>query len=371
MKTNYSSQPAFVDTDLNACKATLNHGSRSFLAASRLLPVEMRDAATVLYAFCREADDLIDLGDDPDAALCNITSRIDALYAGEPKAFAADRALSTLVQDYALPRELLDGLVEGFAWDASDRKYATLDQVHAYASRVAGTVGAMMALLMGAREPHVVARACDLGVAMQLTNICRDVGEDAQAGRCYLPSDWLLEEGVDVNQWLANPQPLPGVRRVVSRLLNQADLLYARADSGISALPRSCQRGIRAARVLYAGIGDIVVERNYDSVSSRAFVPASRKAALLGRALLMPAPDNKHLLGLEPLPETLLWVRVIENTAPQIESRATALSKPVASSLGQEVESVLSIIEQLERHRRFDLQSNGKIPAVHTMAVRA
>ncbi len=99
----------------------------------------------------------------------------------------------------------LDALLEGFAWDAAGRRYDTLDDLLDYAARVAGAVGAMMAVLMGVRDPALLARACDLGVAMQLTNIARDVGEDARAGRLYLPLAWLREAGIDPDAFLADP----------------------------------------------------------------------------------------------------------------------------------------------------------------------
>ena len=130
----------------------------------------------------------------------------------------ADRALADVVQQFAIPRTLLDALIEGFAWDAEGRRYEDISSVYAYSARVAATVGAMMTLLMGVRDPDLLARACDLGVAMQLSNIARDVGEDAANGRLYLPREWLREEGLDPDAWLAKPVWSPALGRVVSRL---------------------------------------------------------------------------------------------------------------------------------------------------------
>ena len=118
---------------------------------------------------------------------------------------AADRALASVIARYAIPRAVPQALLEGFAWDREGRRYETLADLTAYAARVAGTVGAMMALLMDERRPEVLARACDLGVAMQFSNIARDVGEDARAGRLYLPQEWLREAGLDPEAWLAAP----------------------------------------------------------------------------------------------------------------------------------------------------------------------
>ncbi|WP_159197133.1 phytoene/squalene synthase family protein, partial [Escherichia coli] len=102
----------------------------------------------------------------------------------------------------------------------------------AYAARVAGAVGAMMTLIMGRRAPEIVARACDLGVAMQFTNIARDVGEDARAGRLYLPQSWLREAGIDPNTWLQTPSFTPEIAAIVQRLLDAADIFYSRATHG-------------------------------------------------------------------------------------------------------------------------------------------
>lgn len=273
----------------------LRGGSRSFFAASLLLPRRVHEPATALYAFCRIADDLIDTGQNRDGqdegsqdqvfALADLRSRLDAAYAGQPRPFPADRALSAVVLHHAIPRTLLDALVEGFAWDAAGRRYDTLADLEAYAARVAGTVGAIMAALMGERSADVVARACDLGIAMQLSNIARDVGEDARAGRLYLPLDWLRHEGIDADAWLAYPSFDPALARVVQRLLHEADRLYRSADPGIAALPRACRPGIGAARHLYSEIGREVARNGHDSISRRAVVPAARKLRLLARSV--------------------------------------------------------------------------------------
>ncbi len=197
--------PALPAYDLQACRALMRGGSKTFFAASLLLPSRVRAPASALYAFCRLADDEIDLGDEPHQAMRGLSLRLDHIYAGRPQAIDADRALASVVHRFAIPRELLDALLDGFLWDADGRHYETLEDVQAYGARVAGTVGAMMALVMGARDPAALARACELGVAMQLTNIARDVGEDARNGRLYLPRRWLREAGIDPQAWLAAP----------------------------------------------------------------------------------------------------------------------------------------------------------------------
>ena len=223
-------------SDLTVCRQMLREGSHSFYAASLLLPADVREPACALYAFCRLADDIIDDG-PPDAQAVNgLLERIDRIYAGKPYDHPADRAMVHLAEVYSLPRELPEALIDGFQWDIDGRQYETLEQLHDYAARVAGSVGAMMSVLMGGRAPSVLARACDLGTAMQLTNIARDVGEDASNGRIYLPLEWLREAGIDPQQWLAAPVFSAALGDVIARLLDAADGLYWRAASGIAQL---------------------------------------------------------------------------------------------------------------------------------------
>ncbi len=270
--------------DVAACRASLQHNSKTFHAASLLLPARVREPATVLYGFCRLADDAVDEQGGRGEAITRLRERLDRVYAGRPLALPSDRALAAVVAAYAVPRALPDFLVEGLAWDVEGRAYETLESLHDYAARVAGAVGAMMSLLMETRSPAALARACDLGVAMQLSNIARDVGEDACAGRLYLPRAWLREAGIDPQAWLADPQPDARVDAVVMRLLAEADRLYARASAGVACLPLGCRPGINAARLLYAGIGHEVRRAGGDGVRQRARVPGWRKALLLARA---------------------------------------------------------------------------------------
>ncbi|MEP6837228.1 MAG: squalene/phytoene synthase family protein, partial [Bradyrhizobium sp.] len=160
--------------DMATCRALLKGGSRTFHAASKVLPRRVADPAIALYAFCRLADDAVDLGNDRAAAVARLQDRLNRAYRGQPMDLAADRVFADVVAKFSIPRELPEALLEGLAWDAQVRRYETLRDLTAYAARVAGAVGAMMTLVMGQRSPEIVARACDLSVAMQLTNIARD-----------------------------------------------------------------------------------------------------------------------------------------------------------------------------------------------------
>lgn len=277
--------PRLEVADLDHCTSLLQAGSRSFHAASRLLPQGLRPSVTVLYAFCRVADDAVDLVDEKAAALERLKARLDAMYAADPEPNPVDRAFAWLVREHRMPRALPDALLEGFAWDVEFRRYANLSEVRAYSVRVASTVGLMMTLIMGVRHPDALARACDLGVAMQLTNIARDVGEDAREGRLFLPTEALEAAGLDVEAWLAHPRPVPEVKAAVRRLLAEADRLYQRADAGIPMLPWHARFAIRAARLIYADIGRVIAENDHDSITRRAVTSGPRKLWLMGRVV--------------------------------------------------------------------------------------
>ena len=273
------------DADMSDCRQLLKEGSRSFYAASLLLPADLSEPVTALYAFCRVADDAVDLADDPHAGLDEMRDRLNRIYAGNPAASPVDRAFAEVVRDFNIPYTLPEALLEGFEWDVRGRRYRTLSGTYAYSARVAGTVGVMMAVLMGVRDKEVFSRACDLGVAMQLTNIARDVGEDARNGRVYLPLERLRYHGVDVDRWIVEPTFNTGVRRTVFELLDAADILYKRAEWGISQLPARVRPAIFAARSIYAEIGREIERRHYDSVSQRAVVSGRHKLKLLGSAM--------------------------------------------------------------------------------------
>jgi len=277
--------PSVNEHDLAACRALLCSGSRSFFAASLLLPRRVRAPATALYAFCRVADDAIDLGEDPAAALEILNARLDAAYAGIPEQTPIDRAFAATVAAFGIPKTLPAALIEGLAWDAAGRRYQSFSDLLDYAARVAGAVGVMMALVMGVRDSASLARAADLGVAMQLSNIARDVGEDASAGRIFLPLDWLEEAGIDPADFVASPRFSPALAGVVQRLLDEAQTLYKNAESGIARLPLDCRTGIAAARRIYAAIGTQIAAAGYDSITTRAHVPGPRKFLLALRAM--------------------------------------------------------------------------------------
>ncbi len=350
MQKPWSERPDLASPqDRTQCRALIKTGSRSFFAASLLLPAAMRDPAYALYGFCRLSDDAVDETDACLQAVAHLRHRLDLVYAGTPLDNPVDRAFADVVARHGMPKALPEGLLEGFEWDARGRVYETIADVRAYSARVASTVGAMMSVLMGARQPHVLARACDLGVAMQLTNIARDVGEDARNGRLYLPRQWMRDAGLDPDAFLARPRFTPALGGVVRRLLAEADRLYARAASGIAGLPAGCRPAIHAARLIYAGIGTEIASAGYDSVSRRAYVPARRKLALVGTAV-RDAAWYRRVVADPALPETHFLVE-----AAAYEPNIWVAARPrlaVQPSYGERVIWALELMSQLEERRR-------------------
>jgi 15-cis-phytoene synthase len=341
-------------SDIAACRQLLRGGSRTFFAASLVLPRSVSDPAIALYAFCRLADDAVDLGGGRGDAIAQLRDRLNRAYAGQPMPSAADRAFAETVARFAIPRELPEMLLEGLAWDAEGRRYETLNELLAYAVRVAGTIGAMMSLLMQRRDPAVVARACDLGIAMQLTNIARDIGEDACAGRLYLPLQWLREAGIDPDRWLAASCHDAAVGEAVRRLLAAADIFYDRSIAGIGALPRTCRPGIHAARLIYAEIGREVARAGFDSVSRRAVVSSRRKLQLLADALAA------------SLTPGVAMTDVVEPTASPVIAAVAASSPPRAAARPlrkSPVDRAVWVIDLFERlERRDQVLRGGQTP---------
>ena len=272
--------------DLKECYDIIEKGSHSFYAASKVLPKKIRDSAIVLYSFCRIVDDSIDETTSKDKALKELFKRLDAVYEERPGDNPSDRCFSILVKFYEMPKQLPLALLEGMDWDTREKEYKTLPELRAYCARVASTVGVMMCVLMRVRDKDILARACDLGVAMQLTNIVRDIGEDARNGRLYIPLDWMAKYGLDRRQFLKNPATSKELGQIAKKLLEEARRLYKRSESGLFGLPTSCQPGIYAARYIYEGIGKHIEAVQYDSINRRAKTSRGEKITLLAFSFL-------------------------------------------------------------------------------------
>ena len=257
--------------------------SKSFALASRLLGPRVRDQAAVIYTWCRRADDAVDEDHGGHAAIELLDRELASAYedrAVDPVlaafgAVARERELPILY-----PRELLAGM----AMDVEGVTYGTLEQLITYAWRVAGVVGLMMTHVFGLSDDDAVIHAAHLGIAMQLTNICRDVGEDWQRGRLYLPDELLAQYGAG---GLANElgKPLPASARTpvaatMTELLALADRYYRSGDRGVAALPWRAGLAVRAARRVYSAIGRKIARDGFE-LGRRAVVPGSTKLALV------------------------------------------------------------------------------------------
>jgi phytoene synthase len=271
--------------DRAACREWIRAHSKSFYLSSLLLPAAVREGSWALYAFCRRADDAVDQASDGGLGrVDSLRRRLDAVYRGAVPDDPIDRGFSAVVEKYAIPRALPEALLAGMEMDARGAAYDSDDDLLLYCFRVASAVGLMMTRIMGCRDPIAWVRAADLGVAMQLTNIARDVGEDARRGRVYLPRALLDEVGLTPRDVLEADRATPPLRAAVKRLLARADAHYRAADRGVPLLPRACRFAIASSRLIYSRIGDAIAQNDYDSVTRRAYVPLGRKLLLVARA---------------------------------------------------------------------------------------
>lgn len=275
--------------------ATIRAGSKSFAAAARLFDRRTREDSVMLYAWCRYADDVIDgqtLGHDQDAlfrdgqlarleALRNDT--LAALRGGETNDPHFE-ALSRVVSNASIPERHPLELLRGFEMDVEERRYQSTDDVLDYCYHVAGVVGVMMAMIMGVRTEAVLDRASDLGIALQLTNIARDVIDDAHAGRVYLPSDLLAAEGIDrVDP--SDTMQRASLHRAALRLLDIAEPYYRSSNAGLAELPWRSAWAVAAARRVYRAIGTKLRRDGPDAWERRVSTSGARKVALVVQAL--------------------------------------------------------------------------------------
>jgi len=281
-----------------ASRESLRRNSRSFAFASRLFPSEVRDDAAVVYAFCREADDAVDTVADPQLAreqLERVKAGLARAVQRLPQADPVLEAFGTVLHRREIPRRAAEELLAGMEMDLTRTAYADVDALLRYCYHAAGTVGWMMAAVLGVRGGPGLVSAVHLGIAMQLTNICRDVLEDWNHGRLYLPLDWLAEEGAPtLAEHVGHPFPEAAVAAVgatLRRLLALADRYYASGDTGLSFLPWRSALAIRTARRVYSAIGTELARVGYDVRAGRVVVSSARKLWLLGGSLLAALAD--------------------------------------------------------------------------------
>ena len=279
---------------LDHATQTMNAGSKSFATASKLFDADTRRSVLMLYTWCRHCDDVIDdqtlgfaAGDAPMQSEAQRLAELQALtrqaYRGEPMSDPAFAAFQEVALAHAIPEQQALDHLEGFAMDVRGERYKTLDDTLRYCYHVAGVVGLMMARVMGVRDEAALDRACDLGLAFQLTNIARDIVEDAKVGRCYLPESWLTDAGLTLGNFaaIAHRQALA---QVAQRLVNAAEPYYRSAGGGLRALPLRSAWAIATARDVYREIGLNVVKAKERAWNHRQGTSSLKKLTLLTTA---------------------------------------------------------------------------------------
>ncbi len=269
------------------CHAQTRRHARSFYFASVALPKEKKRAAYAVYAFCRYADDLVDRAaadDGVEAALSRVSESFDRMIYGELREPPFAPAFAWAVQRYGIEKQPFLDLLKGVGMDLGPVRIADWPQLRDYCFHVASVVGLMMARIFELRDEAGREYAIDLGIAMQLTNILRDVGEDFAMGRVYLPADEMAAAGVGV-ETLAPGRVTEELRVLLRAQAARAREYYLRAEAGIPLLADDgSQFTVWLMRHVYAGILDEIEKRDYEVLRQRAKTSFPRKLLLAGRA---------------------------------------------------------------------------------------
>ena len=324
---------ASQSTDSNDLAAygadTIAKGSKSFAMASLLFEPSMRENAQLLYAWCRYCDDVIDgqdLGDDaPDPSIDQAAHRerlkvlryhTERSIAGEDVSIPAFQAFGSVIRTTRIPHRFPFALLDGFAMDVERQEITTDEDLMQYCYGVAGVVGVMMAIIMGVEpnDEETLERACDLGLAFQLTNICRDVIDDARGSRVYLPSHRLKDVGVSPTpESIMKPENRTAVFEVAADLLALADSYYLSATQGVKRLPLRAGAAILAARDIYKAIGEKLLSEGPKAWDERISISSTRKAGYAARAFFS------------------IGGRMFENRNAQFSPRPNLWSGPIGS----------------------------------------
>lgn len=267
--------------------AAIQNGSKSFRAASRLFDPLTRERAWLLYCWCRHCDDQCDgqslgLAGGASGSVAELRRKTAAAVAGEETGELPFDALRQLLSECAIPRRLLDDHLDGFGLDEFGWQPATEEDLVRYCYHVAGSVGCMMAVVMGVdpADEETLERAADLGIAFQLSNIVRDIREDLASGRCYLPREWLEEFGM-VRARLFAPEHEAALLEIVRRLVERIDLYERNARIGVPRLPFRSRLAVLAALRIYGAIGRRVGRLGATAWDSRVTVGRAEKLAFL------------------------------------------------------------------------------------------
>lgn len=268
------------------CRDVTRRHSQTFYLGSRFFPAQERAAVWAVYAACRTGDDLVDerTGDAAEQGLAEWWTRVQAAFRGQPSSHPGDVALAWAAARWPIPLSAFGELHQGLQMDLRGQVYRDMNDLTLYCRRVAGVVGFMIAPISGYRGgERTLHCALMLGQAMQLTNILRDVGEDLERGRVYLPQSLLREYGV-TRAALEAGQVTPEYRALMTHLSAQARAWYAEGRAGIPCLHGSARLAVQAAARSYEGILDDLARAGFDNFRRRAHVSGPRKLLLLPRA---------------------------------------------------------------------------------------
>ena len=299
---------------LEQCRWMIAKGSKSFSLAAKLFEPENRHAAFFLYGWCRYCDDQVDDAsrqashDEMEGRLESLKRSTRAAFSEAPQSEAVFVALQYIVRRYAIPSHYALELIEGMAMDVRGTRYRTLDDLLLYCYRVAGTVGLMMSHVMGLRDQAALKHAAALGIAMQLTNIARDILEDAALGRIYLPLDWLDEAGVDAAK-IAEPANRMRLAELTRRLLLEAAAYYHSGDAGLWHLSFRSACAVSAARQVYSEIGSLLLKKGPRAWDQRTYVTGARKiwVVLRGVLYLLRSLPVRLMRPWSPAPIQTVW----------------------------------------------------------------
>jgi phytoene synthase len=312
---------ASTDDIVRLSSAIIQAGSKSFAAAAKIFNPETRASAYLLYAWCRHCDDVIDgqqLGydqgntpnHDPSKELIKLRKQTNDALTGLLTDDPIFSALQKVISKNNIPKAYPLARLDGFEMDVHRRSYQTIDDTLNYCYHVAGVVGVMMSIIMGAKDDATLDRACDLGLAFQLTNIARDVIEDAQNGRVYLPTAWLRSAGLNADpNLLLQESHREQLVIVVDRLLKEAEKYY---DSSLSGLPKLGFRSawaIATARIVYRKIGVELIKNGPKAWDTRVSTTKYQKFSALISGL--GAAIYAHTIGPYRAPSSRygLWTR--------------------------------------------------------------
>lgn len=303
-----------VQAALEQCRWMISKGSKSFSLAARLFDPDTRDAAFFLYGWCRYCDDQVDDAgkaanrDELDRRIQALKEKTISAFSLEPQQEPVFVALQYIVHRYAIPSHYALELIEGMAMDVRGVRYRTFRELLLYCYRVAGTVGLMMSHVMGLRDEVALTHAADLGIAMQLTNIARDITEDAAMGRIYLPIGWLEEAAMAADE-IAAPDNREKLAMLTRRLLREADHYYRSGDAGLWHLSFRSACAVSVARHVYSGIGNLLLRKGPRAWDQRTYVAGSRKILMVARGMghLLRSVPARVIKPWSPAPIHKVW----------------------------------------------------------------